>query len=204
MRTEATTLDATRHRLLEGVLLRLARRADAGDFILRGGMLLRHWFRPIPRPAGDLDFVATFLYDVEETVRRFVPILRDEAVADGVVFDAERARFEAIFLDTGSPGVRVFASGMAGGDEADFHVDFTFRPFPRPAPMFGEIGTACGAAARVWICRPETMVGQKMQALCAPRHAELAAEGPQRPPPAAQPCADGRRRDAWGSRRVPG
>ena len=165
MRTEANSLDATRHRLLEGVLLRLARRPNVGDFVLRGGMLMRDWFRPIPRPADDLDLVAAFPFAVEEAGRRFLPVLADGAVADGVTFDAERVRVEAIFLETGSPGVRVFASGVAGSVEADFHVDLTFGPPPRPAPVFGEIPTASGTAARVWTCRPETIVGQKMQAL---------------------------------------
>ena len=58
MTIAATSLDATRHRLLEGVLLRLARLPDAGGLALRGGMLLRHWFRPLPREALDLDLVA--------------------------------------------------------------------------------------------------------------------------------------------------
>src|SRR6478736_1679262 len=60
MRTDVTSPDETRHRLLEGVLLRLARRPDAGAFVLRGGLLLRHWFRPLSRTADDLDLVAAF------------------------------------------------------------------------------------------------------------------------------------------------
>ena len=165
MKAEATSLDATRHRLLEGVLLRLARRPDAGDFVLRGGVLMRHWFRPVRRPAEDLDFVATFPFAVEEAARRFLPVLADGAVADGVAFDAGRARVEGIWLHTGSPGVRVFASGVAGGAEADFNVDITFGPYPRPAPVFAALPTACGEAARVWVCRPEAVTGHKVQAL---------------------------------------
>src|SRR5260370_22113799 len=103
MRNEAISLDATRHRLLEGVLLRLARRPDAGEFVLRGGLLLRHWFRPVPRAAEDLDLVATFPFDVEEAARRFLPVLADWGVADGAAFDADRVRFEGLWLDTGTP-----------------------------------------------------------------------------------------------------
>jgi hypothetical protein len=165
MNTEATSLDATRHRLLEGVLLRLAGRPDAAEFVVRGGMLLRHWFWPVPRPAEDLDLIATFPFAVDEVTRRFLPVFADAAVTDGVSLDADRVRFEAIFLETGSPGVRVFASGEAGGVEADFHVDITFGPPPRPAAVFGEIPTASGVSARVWVCRPEAVVGQKVQAL---------------------------------------
>jgi hypothetical protein len=165
MKTEVTSLDATRHRLLEGVLLRLARRPDAGEFVLRGGMLMRHWFQPVARPAEDLDLVATFPFDIEEAARRFLPVLADGSVADGVTFDIEEARVEGIWLETGTPGVRVFAVGTAGGVEADFHVDITFGPFPRPAPVFTELPTACGEAARVWACRPEAVSGHKVQAL---------------------------------------
>src|SRR5262249_4674648 len=102
MKPEATSLDATRHRLLEGVLLRLARRPDAGDFALRGGMLLRHWFRPLPRPAEDLDLVAPRGFGVKEADRCFRPLLAERA-PDGVAFDLERVRFEGIMLETGSP-----------------------------------------------------------------------------------------------------
>jgi hypothetical protein len=165
MRTEATSLDATRHRLLEGILLRLARLPDAGGLVLRGGMLLRHWFRPIPRPVGDLDLVTTSPLGVDEAMRLFLPLLGEGTVADGVTFDVERVRADAICLTTGSPGVRVFASGCAGPDEIDFHIDVTLDPSPRPAPVLGDLPTACGEPARVWMCRPESIVGQKMQAL---------------------------------------
>jgi hypothetical protein len=164
MKPEATFPDAVRHRLLEGVLLRLARRPDAGEFVMRGGMLLRHWFRPLPRPAEDLDLVAPRGFGVQQVERHFRPLLGDR-ISDGVAFDVERVRFEAIMLETGNPGVRVFASGAVGGAEEDFHVDVTAGPPPRPAPVFGEVPTACGQSARVWMCRPESVVGQKVQAL---------------------------------------
>jgi hypothetical protein len=164
MKTQALSPETARHRLLEGVLLRLARRADVGDFVVRGGILMHHWFRPARRPVEDLDLVATFAFDVEQAAARFLAVLANEA-PDGVAFDAEEARAEGIWLDTGSPGVRIFATGIAGGTEADFHVDLTFGPFPRPAPVFGALPTACGEAARVWMCRPEAVAGHKVQAL---------------------------------------
>src|SRR4051794_34885005 len=133
MRSEPTSSDDTRHRLLEGVLLRLARRPDAGELVLRGGLLLRHWFRPLPRPAEDLDLVATFPFDVAEAARRLLTIFADDNVGDGVCFDLEGVRADGIWLESGNPGVRVFASGTANGDEIDFHVDVTFGPPPRPA-----------------------------------------------------------------------
>ena len=154
-------MEVTRHRLLEGILLRLARLPDAEQLILRGGMLLRLWFRPFVRPAADLDLVATFPFSVEETARRFVPLLADRSVDDGVTFDSERFRVEGIWLNTDFPGVRVFACG-----EVDVSVDVTFGEPLVPSPELGDypiLGREL--TARLWMCRPETITGRKLHAL---------------------------------------
>jgi hypothetical protein len=156
--------EAARHRLLEGVLLRLARRSDVGEFVLRGGMLLRSWFHPMLRTVEDVDLVATRPFSVEEAARRFLEVFADDGVADGVVVDPEQVRAEGIWVNTNTPGVRIFATGEADGFEADFHMDITFGPRPRPAPVFGKLPTACGEA-ELWMCLPEAVAGHKMQAL---------------------------------------
>jgi hypothetical protein len=154
----------TRHRLLEGALLRLARSPHADAFVLRGGMLMRHWFRPLPRPVGDIDLVGTFPFDVEETARRFLPVLAIP-IDDGVLFDPERVRVEGIWLHTTSPGVRVFAAGEALGVEDDISVDITFGSPLLPTPRMLDLPTTLGLIARILASRPETVTGQKLQAL---------------------------------------
>jgi hypothetical protein len=163
MGTEPTSRNATRHRLLEGALLRLARLPDAGGLVLRGGVLLRHWFRPTPRPALDLDLVAPAPLTVEGA-GRYLPLFA-EGVEDGVAFEVDRLHVEAIWRPTDNPGVRVHATGVVGDEELDIQVDITGGPSPRPAPVLGELPTACGRPARVWMCRPESVAGQKLQAL---------------------------------------
>ena len=118
--------------------------------------------------SGGLDrkFLDYIVANIDEAARRFLPVLSDGDVADGVSFDPARTRVEGIWLETGTPGVRVFGTGFAGGREADFHADITFGPFPRPAPVFVAIPTACGETAAVWACRPESVAGHKVQALC--------------------------------------
>jgi hypothetical protein len=155
-----------RQRLLEGLLLRLARLPDADRFILRGGMLLRRWFRPHARPAADLDLVSTLPFSVEETARRFVPLLADRGVDDGVAFDSERFRVEGIWLNTNFPGVRLFASAEVEGVEEDVSVDVTFGEPLIPEPERGEYPMLGGdRIAQLWMCRPETIVGRKLHAL---------------------------------------
>jgi hypothetical protein len=158
--------DVIRHRLLEGVLLRLARLPDAHRFILRGGMLMRHWFRPLARPAADLDLVSTGKFDVVETARRFAPLLADRGVDDGVRFDTERFRADGIWLNTDFPGVRIFAAGEVDGVEDAFSVDVTFGEPLVPAPEPGNYpAPSSGLTARLWMCRPETITGRKLHAL---------------------------------------
>ncbi len=160
------TSEATRHRLFEGILLRLARLADADRLVLRGGMLMRHWFRPIPRPANDLDLVCTASFSVEETGRQFRRLLADRNVDDGVSFDTERFRVEGIWLQTNFPGVRLFAAGEVEGEVDEFAVDVTFGEPMVPPPKLDDYPTIGGSrSARIWMCRPETITGRKLHAL---------------------------------------
>ncbi len=158
--------DEARHRLLEGFLLRLARLPHPEDFVLRGGMLLRHWFRPLERRAKDLDLVSRKAFSVEATAKVLVPLLADRSVDDGVTFDASRHRVEGIWMNTPHPGFRLYACGEVQGVKDEFTVDVTFGEPLVPEPVPGLYGPmACGQAPRLWMCRPETIVGRKLHAL---------------------------------------
>jgi hypothetical protein len=129
-------------------------------------MLMRLWFRPLARPAADLDLVSTFPFSVEETARRFVPLLAERGVDDGVTFDPERFRVEGIWLNTNFPGVRLFAAGEVDGVEDEFTVDVTFGEPLIPEPQLGDYPLSGRAlSARLWMCRPETITGRKLHAL---------------------------------------
>jgi hypothetical protein len=154
-----------RHRLLTGVLARLSRLHYADRFVLRGGMLMRLWFRPWPRPAGDLDLTSPDEFSVDETARRFRPLLADRDVDDGVTFDPERFHARGIWLNTKFPGVRLFASGEVEGVEDDFTIDVTFGEPLVPRPELHEYPLDCGLTVGLWMCRPETIIGRKLHAL---------------------------------------
>lgn len=128
-------------------------------------MLLRHWFAPLLRAVEDVDLVATFPFDVSGAADKFLPVLADGTISDGVTFDPDRTRHEGIWLESCIPGVRVFATAEYEDTEVDFHTDITFGPFPRPAPVPIDLPTLHGSPARVWACRPEAVAGHKVQAL---------------------------------------
>jgi hypothetical protein len=143
-------------------LLRLAKLPDSGSIVLRGGMLLRHWFRPTPRPALDLDLLAHAPLAVTDAMR-FRPMFAD-SVSDGVTFDVEGIAVEGIWLQSDHPGIRMHIRGAYAGQEDDIQVDITGGPPPRPAAVMSELPTSAGSV-RLWTCRPESIVGQKVQAL---------------------------------------
>ena len=159
--------DTIRHRLLEGMLLRLARLPDADHFILRGGMLMRLWFRPYDRPAADLDLVSTFPFCVEETARRFLPVLADRGVDDGVKFDTERFRMEGIWQNTDFPGRAAVRLRRGRGDRGRFQRGHDLRRAADPgagAERVSDAGLRADARS-LWMCRPETITGRKLHAL---------------------------------------
>ena len=202
MKTATISLDETRHRLLEGVLLRLARLPQAGGLVLRGGMLLRHWFRPLARPAlrprsrGDVPR--------SPSRRRSNSSARcslNEAIGDGVALRrrAVRSRGESGWTPA-TPACASSPRGHAGGDELDFHVDVTVGPIAAARRRSSaNCRRRAARPARVWMCRPESIVGQKMQALGHLGMLSLAAEGSRRPASVARSRADGRRR-RWATR----
>src|SRR5262245_31504932 len=115
-----------RHRLLEGFLLRFARRPEAEAFALRGGMLVRHWFPAAGRCARDIDLVCALPYDVACLRALIRSILADDRVADGVTFDAEVFRLDEIHAASAHPGVRLFAAGRTEFGFGEMSVDLTF------------------------------------------------------------------------------
>ncbi|MEZ6125074.1 MAG: nucleotidyl transferase AbiEii/AbiGii toxin family protein [Planctomycetaceae bacterium] len=143
-------------------MLRLDRLPDAGGVVLRGGMLLRHWFRPTSRRVLDLDLVANSPLAVADAMR--FRAMFSNTVADGVTFDVDGIEVEGIWLQSDHPGIRLHVRGTCEGSEDEIQVDVTGGPPPTPAAVMTELPTSCGVV-RLWTCRPESVVGQKLQAL---------------------------------------
>lgn len=152
----------TRHRMLEGFLLRLARAPDADAFVLRGGMLVRHWFPGARRRVRDVDLVCRLPYDAADLRRRLCAVLSDGSVRDGVVFDTERLRIDPLWPDSAQPGLRLFALGRTDGRAGEMSVDLTFGLDIWPAAERREVAVAHGSAP-LWVCRPEMLIGRKLR-----------------------------------------
>lgn len=164
--------EVARHHVLEGVLRRLARLPNAGDFVLRGSMLTRAWIAPRRRVADDVDFVGTFPYAVDGTARRFAALMATVEVEDGVHFSVESFRARAMWTNTEFPGVRLFVRADCGGVAWMLQIDVGFNdPLVPPAQRM-EYAMLLGPPATVWTIRPETSIAWKLHGL-----AEMGPQG---------------------------
>jgi hypothetical protein len=158
-----TPAQAVRHHLLGGVIDRVARSAGGDGFVLRGGMLTRHWVAPEPRPTRDLDYVGDFAFDVDDTIRRLRPALAtapDED--DGVRIDVGAIAGRGIWLDTAFPGVHVELAIGLGAPDQTLGIDIGFHDPLVPAPATIAIDRI---PTPVRACRPETMLAWKLHGI---------------------------------------
>ena len=161
---QAFAAKPARHRLLGGFVRRIAEGPDADAFALRGGMLVRHWFPESRRPARDVDLVCRLPYDLRAMRALFARTLARD-VADGVVFEADRFRVDAIQTATPHPGMRLFAVGRAGGDFGEISIDTTFAMPIWPGAVRNHLRLGADDEVPFWLCPPEMLVGRKLQVL---------------------------------------
>jgi hypothetical protein len=154
---------AAHHRVLAGIVERVARSAQRDAFVLRGGVLTRHLVQPTPRPARDLDYVGDFAFDVADTSARFATALA-VGVADDIAVDPASLRAEPMWLHTAFPGVRlVVAAGLDAAD-GELAVDVGFNdPLVPPAVDVTFQGTTGEVAVRA--VRAETQLAWKLHGL---------------------------------------
>ncbi len=146
-----------------GLLRRLARSPLAEELVLRGGMMMRLWAGPVPRPVEDIDFLALFPFDTASTLARLESLCRLEA-GDEVRFGALRS--EVIWAETDFPGVRAFVTvELPDAEPFELRVDTGFGDPMDPPPTWTEQSLREGAPARVLACRPETLFAWKVHGL---------------------------------------
>jgi hypothetical protein len=129
--------DPIRHRVLVGVLRRVARTRARETLVLRGGLLARLWSLPAHRPADDVDFLATFAFDRERTVSMLREALTSSSnsadrIEDGVTFLSEQFHDQVIWEETHSPGVRVIVPARCEYYAFEVQIDVGFGDVLEP------------------------------------------------------------------------
>jgi hypothetical protein len=155
---------ATHQVVLEGILRRLAQTPNAKDFVLRGGLLTRHWVGKAARATQDVDLVGDFDFDIQETGNRFRPVLT-QPIDDGIVIDPNFFLYKGIWLQSEFPGVRLSIRTGWGIPREVITIDVGFRDPLVPEPQWIDYPTLMGDSIRVRTVRLETMVAWKLHGL---------------------------------------
>lgn len=150
--------------VLEGALCRVAGAPGLREsLVLRGGLLVRQWCGPVPRPVEDLDFLWTEPFAPGSITRGLRAALASD-VGDGVVFDPAGASEELIWAETANPGVRLRVPVRAPGLFTELQLDVGCNDPLDPPADWREVPTASGPV-RVRAVRPETMLAWKVHGL---------------------------------------
>lgn len=132
---------------LEGFLARLAISEHAGEFVLKGGVLMAAF--AARRPTRDIDFAATGfandIADVEQRVRSIIEV----HLEDGLEFDPNSALGEPIRDEAEYNGTRVKINAKLATAKVALHVDVNFGDPIWPAPTEAVLPLLLGGTLRL-------------------------------------------------------
>lgn len=141
---------------MEGFLARLAASDSRDRFVLKGGMLLAAF--DARRPTRDVDLLALRVLAEADAVRALICGVARVALPDGLVFDLEATRTEAIRDEDVYPGVRVTLHTSLATARLVFHVDVSVGDPVWPSPEDVRVPRLLSADALVVRGYPIAMV----------------------------------------------
>jgi hypothetical protein len=151
---------------IERLIDRLSRSIEARRFVLKGAMLFRVWTGELHRPTKDVDFLGhgeATPSAVAESVRRICAV----EVGDGLRFDLDSIATEEIREEQDYGGVRVAVVAYLAHVPITVRIDVGFGDAVTPEASQQSFPTLLGhPAASILIYPPETVVAEKMEAMC--------------------------------------
>jgi len=119
---------------LERLLLRISTSPHANRFLLKGALLFALWFDDPHRPTRDADFLGSGPDDEAN----LIPTFRDIAgmdLGDGIVFDPESVKADAIREDNTYGGTRITLVARIGSARCALQIDVGFGDAVTPEPQ---------------------------------------------------------------------
>jgi hypothetical protein len=141
---------------LEGFLDRLSRSAFAGQFVLKGGVLLAAF--DARRPTRDIDFAVRAMANELIAVRTAVVAILAVRLEDGLTFDVAATTADVIREEDDYSGVRVTVLGQLSTARVQFHVDVNIGDPIWPAPTDVEVPRLLGGDALRVVGYPVAMI----------------------------------------------
>jgi len=119
---------------LERLLYRLSKSRHAPSFMLKGALLFRLWYADDHRPTRDADLLGAGPNDVAFLVAVLKEVVRIE-VNDGIDFDPDSVRGDAIREQANYGGVRLHVNAVLDRARLSLQVDVGFGDAVTPEPQ---------------------------------------------------------------------
>lgn len=119
---------------LERLLMRLSTSPHASRFLLKGALLFALWYDAPHRPTRDADLLG-FGPDDEANLTATFRAIAAMDLDDGIVFDPESVRADAIREDTTYGGTRITLAARIGSARCALQIDVGFGDAVTPQPQ---------------------------------------------------------------------
>ena len=151
---------------LERLLCRLAASPHADRFLLKGALLFSLWYDEPHRPTRDADLLGFGPDDADSVVATFRDIA-DIELNDGIVFDPNTVRADAIREGNRYGGLRVKLAGRLGNVRCALQIDVGFGDAVTPEPVSVVFPVILDdlAAPRLRVYPVYTVIAEKFHAM---------------------------------------
>ena len=119
---------------LERLLLRISTSPHANRFLLKGALLFALWYDEPHRPTRDADLLGFGADDEANLIATFRDIAAME-VGDGIVFDLESVKADAIREGNTYGGTRITLVARIGSTRCALQIDVGFGDAVTPEPQ---------------------------------------------------------------------
>ncbi|MGX9148042.1 nucleotidyl transferase AbiEii/AbiGii toxin family protein [Mesorhizobium sp. 128a] len=152
---------------IERLLFRLSKTEAAARYVLKGAMLFVTWPEHVFRPTADLDLLGEGSPDPVAIAELFVRICQVEAPDDGIKFDPDSLKIEAVREADKYQGAQLSLTADLAGAKLHVQVDIGFGDHVYPSPKRGTFPSLLPnlPEASVLMYPPETVVAEKFEAM---------------------------------------
>lgn len=151
---------------LERFLYRMSRSQFAGQFVLKGAMLMTTWFDEPHRPTRDLDLLGFGDSGADPMLAVFRSILATPVDDDGIAFDIAGLRVEQIREELAYGGLRLRTTATLAGARINVVIDIGFGDAVEPGLEEIDLPVLLDLPAPHLRAYPrETVIAEKFQAM---------------------------------------
>lgn len=149
----------------ERFLYRLGASKQRDQFVLKGATLFLIWKGELARPTRDLDLLGYGNPDIDRVVRTVREICSLQA-DDGIEFDLDGIRGEAIREDAEYDGIRVLVVATLDRARVTLQIDIGFGDVVDPAPVESRVPVMLDLPAPLLRAYPpEVVIAEKFEAM---------------------------------------